>query len=155
MQKKVFKWILLIIWCFVIFNFSSENGEKSEALSKQVINNFVMTINKDTSEETKALIINNSNYIVRKLAHFTEYFILAIFLYTLLIEYPSLKRYNYYLILLFAFVYASSDEIHQIFTQGRSARFQDVLIDTSGALLFIIIMLLINRKKEVSLNGRN
>ena len=35
--------------------------------------------------------------------------------------------------ILFSFLYACTDEIHQIFVPGRSAQFRDILIDTLGA----------------------
>ena len=35
--------------------------------------------------------------------------------------------------IIFSFLYACIDEIHQIFVPGRSAQFRDVLIDTLGA----------------------
>ena len=35
--------------------------------------------------------------------------------------------------IIFSFLYACTDEIHQIFVPGRSAQFRDVLIDTLGA----------------------
>ena len=35
--------------------------------------------------------------------------------------------------ILFSFLYACTDELHQIFVPGRSAQFQDILIDTLGA----------------------
>jgi VanZ family protein len=34
-----------------------------------------------------------------------------------------------------AFLYAMTDEFHQLFTPGRTASFSDVLIDTCGAML--------------------
>jgi VanZ family protein len=40
--------------------------------------------------------------------------------------------------LAFVFLYACSDEFHQAFVPSREASFGDVLIDTSGALLFFL-----------------
>ena len=45
-----------------------------------------------------------------------------------------------------AFLYACSDEIHQLFVNGRSGEFTDVLLDTCGAgfgILVVITMSLI------------
>ena len=39
------------------------------------------------------------------------------------------------------FLYASSDEIHQLFIPGRSGQFTDVLIDTSGGLAAILVVM--------------
>lgn len=35
--------------------------------------------------------------------------------------------------IIFSFLYACTDELHQIFVPGRSAQFRDILIDTLGA----------------------
>ncbi len=42
-------------------------------------------------------------------------------------------KYTLFMSILFSFLYACTDEIHQIFVPGRSAQFRDVLIDTLGA----------------------
>lgn len=42
-----------------------------------------------------------------------------------------------------SFLYACTDEIHQIFVPGRSAQFRDILIDTLGASIGTIITYLI------------
>ena len=39
-----------------------------------------------------------------------------------------------------AFVYAASDEIHQYFVPSREARFGDVMLDTSGAVLALLAL---------------
>jgi VanZ family protein len=44
------------------------------------------------------------------------------------------------LCLLVAALYASTDEFHQLFVEGRAGRFTDVLIDSSGALTALIIL---------------
>lgn len=44
---------------------------------------------------------------------------------------------------LLSFLYACTDEIHQIFVPGRSAQFRDVLIDTLGASFGALITYLI------------
>ena len=46
-----------------------------------------------------------------------------------------------------AFLYACTDEFHQRFTPGRSCQFTDVLIDSAGALIAILIISLIVRRK--------
>ena len=38
-------------------------------------------------------------------------------------------------------IYAISDEIHQLFVPGRSGQVRDVLIDSAGSLLGIIIVM--------------
>ena len=45
----------------------------------------------------------------------------------------------------FSCIYASSDEIHQLFVPGRAGQVRDVLIDTSGAVAGILLAILIRK----------
>jgi VanZ family protein len=47
--------------------------------------------------------------------------------------------------LVMAFLYACTDEIHQIFVPDRGPGVKDVMIDTAGALAGIVIYLLVSR----------
>ena len=80
----------------------------------------------------------------------SEYAILLLFVY-----YGIHKtiRYKYTLLgsLLISFIYACSDEIHQLFIPGRSGQFTDVLIDTSGALIMLLIIYLWQKRKKPNL----
>jgi len=42
--------------------------------------------------------------------------------------------------LIFCFLYAVSDEVHQIFVPGRAFAVGDIIIDTLGAALGIIVI---------------
>jgi VanZ family protein len=77
------------------------------------------------------------DFILRKIAHMTEYFILAALFYRAFKG--SFKLSNFNLIfwpLFLSFLYAASDEIHQSFVPTRSAAVTDVLIDTLGIIAF-------------------
>jgi len=45
-------------------------------------------------------------------------------------------------------LYAISDETHQIFVPGRSAQISDVLIDSVGAIVGILMYLVLGRIKS-------
>ena len=79
-----------------------------------------------------------SEHIVRKLAHYSIYTLLG-FLASLTVGRRRLFSKKSLGVLLFCFLYACSDEIHQIFVPGRAGMFTDVLIDTSGALTGMLI----------------
>ena len=101
------------------------------------------------------------SFIVRKLAHFTEYTLLGLFISLTAKEHYNKKRYHeeHFLIRIFIIplicgvLYAASDEIHQRFVPGRSCELRDVLIDTCGVLLGVLIVNicqhLIARKKKL------
>ena len=139
--KRVIYTILLIIWMLVIFLFSNQTASKSQSASDKVASDIVDVVEvvtkNDIKESKKESIIENTRFIVRKTAHFTLYFNLGIIVYLLLTSY-NVKRPILYSIL-FCLLYACSDEIHQLFSSGRTAKVMDVCIDTFGSSVAIII----------------
>lgn len=91
-------------------------------------------------------------FFIRKGAHFITYFILGASL-TLALYYRQ-KNFWWggFFGLLSATGYAALDEFHQMLTGDRTPLFQDVLLDMSGALtaIFIILLYLLATKKRLS-----
>ena len=88
-------------------------------------------------------------FFIRKGAHFTTYFILGMSFFLGL--YPKTK-----IILLTGLVswlsatgYAALDEFHQMLTGGRTPLFQDVVLDSVGAAVAVVIFMTVRffRKK--------
>lgn len=135
-KKKILRWLLLLSWLVVIFIMSQQPGEKSSSQSDFVVSliSFIGIEVNDSFREIATLII-------RKGAHFTEYFILFILVYRLIILYMNRTQAKIVAVL-FVFGYACSDEFHQYFIQGREAAFRDVMIDTSGGIIgsFIVMV---------------
>lgn len=80
-----------------------------------------------------------TNHILRKLAHFTEFFIQGLLL-TLFFFLRERKGHNYAVYaLLIGFLTALADEYIQQFVPGRAGMFQDVLLDFTGTVFGTII----------------
>ena len=134
---------LLFIWMTVIFLFSSQNGQLSSDVSEGFAARLFSIIYPsfhDMSDLEKLNFLETVMLTIRKLAHFTLYFVLG-FLSSLL--FVTIKKYGIYIkgIISWGFcvLYAVSDEIHQYFVPDRACAFRDVLIDSMGALLSVII----------------
>ena len=143
--KKMISWGLLISWMCFIFFMSHQPGNISSNQSELVLKIFRFI----------GIELNNyfgelATFIVRKAAHFSEYFILFLFSYNVFRYYVKDKKYSIYLIL-FVVLYAISDEFHQYFIPGRGPAFRDVLIDTSGGIFAYIIMKLFQEFKILKL----
>lgn len=140
---KIFKLIALILWMILIFLFSNQNGNESSALSNGFINNTIIKVYEVfhplASEEEKLEVVREWSYPIRKLAHFTVYLVLGILAFLNLKEYTLIGKKEICLLLVFCFLYAISDEIHQRFVPGRSCELKDVFIDTCGSLIGISI----------------
>ena len=121
-----------------IFIMSHTNGNESSNQSNFIVKIVLEFIN--INHETLS-------FMIRKIAHMSEYAILLLFIYYGLYKTITYK-YQLLISLLITFIYACSDEFHQLFIPGRSGQFIDILIDTSGALIMLLIIYLWQKRKK-------
>jgi VanZ family protein len=112
----------MVLMMGIIFLFSSCNATISSLQSNMIVN-FLHDL------------IPVNSFIVRKLAHFSLFSILATSIY--------LFSKSYILSLSLSSLYAIFDEFHQYFVPGRSCELRDVLIDISGVVIALIIIKLV------------
>ncbi|MBW9150391.1 VanZ family protein [Clostridium sp. CM028] len=143
MKKKHIDWILVIGWMILIFLFSSQVGEVSSGNNKLVASVFNLL-----GLDLNSIFGTLSDFIVRKAAHFTEYFILYFLLYRAINTKKNLDIKVFIKVILIVFLYACSDEFHQAFVPGRGPAFRDVLIDTCGGLAAFLTMYMCVTFKE-------
>lgn len=120
---------------------SNTNGNGSSSQSNFFANIILQFINIDKETLT---------FLIRKLAHMSEYAILALFTYYALIKIAFNKRIIFQITFLISFLYACSDEFHQLFISGRSGQFTDVLIDSTGCLIMLLFLYLWQKRKNES-----
>lgn len=141
--------ILALVWMCVIFAFSAQTKEESSAVSESLSYRMVSSTGHffhwNLDEEQMREIANTIEYFVRKGAHMTEFAILSILLFVWLGLWEMALFRRSAAAFLTTAVYAASDEFHQLFVAGRSGRISDVLIDSSGALLGVIVFILLGR----------
>lgn len=144
-KKQVIYVILILLWMLIIFCFSHQQGNESEQTSKGIVINILNMITRNLKIENKQEIIFIVDAIIRKLAHYTIYILGGIlitgFVKTLSIKTKQVVIYS----ILIGAIYASSDEIHQLFVPGRSGKITDVLIDTIGVATGICIYMLLSQ----------
>ena len=141
---KVIKILFVLFMMVTIFMFSNQSSNESQALSEKVLYKTDEVINnKKVNENEKKDLSNNYNTLIRKIAHFSLYFILGISVYLLLKDYID-KRLVLYTILI-CFIYAISDEVHQLFIPGRAFQVLDIIIDTCGSIISILFMKLLKK----------
>lgn len=136
-KKKLILWILIFVWMITIFMFSAQNGDESSELSQGFLRTFILRFTPDNISED---IVNMMEYIIRKCAHMTEYAVFGILVFYQIKLYRLFeKEWNRIVMaVICVMIYASTDEIHQLFVGGRSGRFTDVLIDTAGGFIGIM-----------------
>lgn len=148
MNNKYVKWIYVFIWAAVIFMFSSQNGSASDNNNKFIL--FILNI---LGIDMNSLFGDMSSFIIRKAAHFTEYFILYYLLFNALSQSLNRRR-SLIKALIITFLYACSDEFHQIFVKDRGPSIRDVMIDTSGGMMGFLLKIFFNKYKGQHLAGK-
>ena len=137
-MKKVILTTLTILWMGFIFILSNDNGVQSKKKSDTIIDKTVYKVCEVVSDDcSKKNVRNKYHYGVRKLAHFTEYFILGVLVIFTVREY-GIK--NFFVPLVICILYACSDEIHQLFIKERTASVFDAIIDSCGSLTSILLL---------------
>lgn len=136
---KVIKIILVAICMISIFMFSADPAEASDAKSNHVIVTVAeFFAGHDLSAREQQEKIDQYVVLVRKGAHLSIYFLLGFLVISLLKEYVSLQPKHIFYAFLFCFLYACSDEVHQLFVPGRSGSIIDVGIDSMGSIFGIL-----------------
>ena len=131
------RWILYIVLCLIVFfiwDNSLQNGGNSDGFSL-IFAEWLAPIADKLGFYGNIWALNR---IVRKLAHLTEFTILGGILYVVLrhyIEYGTVVK-----TIGVGIVIASLDEFIQLFSLGRSSQLSDVLIDTIGIIIGILVV---------------
>lgn len=148
-RKKLFATIALIIWMGLIFFMSSQIATTSSGMSRI----FVEPIQPYAPGFAEDILTT----LVRKSAHIFLYFVLGMLIFNVLKEYKLGTKKLVGFSILFAGLYAITDEIHQTFVSGRSAEVRDVLIDTIGASIGVALywaILKIIMKRRLTVNAK-
>ena len=138
---KPLSFLPALLMMYIIFSFSAQPGEVSGNLSYKVSYEIVEMkselLSENLSSEELAYKADGIHYYVRKAAHMTEYFLLAIAI--------SFPLYVYgvrgiWLMLLAGIVCVGFAEYHQSFVGGRTPAIKDVGVDSSGAFIGILLV---------------
>ncbi|MBO7475253.1 MAG: VanZ family protein [Ruminococcus sp.] len=133
--------ILTIALMVTIFLLSAQDADTSSNTSGTLTRIFVKLFFRDydsSSLEKQAELWNRASFIVRKLAHFSIYTALG-FCASFTAGKRKLLSPKSLAVVLFGFLYALSDEVHQQFVKGRSCEFRDMMIDTGGIITGMLI----------------
>ena len=140
-NKFVFLFISLI-WILVISSFSTTSFSASNTAS--YIENFLHNIFPTLDITTIRFI----HIMIRKTAHFTEFGILAILIFGIFTAKEQIWKLRWLVYTLFMITsIALLDEYHQGFVRNRNASLEDSLLDISGGITVLLIILLIKKNK--------
>ena len=136
-MSKTLSYILVVLWMGLIFFFSSQPADDSKELSTGVTE-VILSVVESVAPESD-LFVENLHHFVRKNAHFLIYFVLGMLVVRAFRVSQIRNKTSILLALGICILYAISDELHQLFVPGRGAQVKDVLIDSTGAFVGIIL----------------
>lgn len=132
---------------YFIFHMSSQDGaasaDMSYKVSKAIVLGYNKVLNRGFSNEILQGLITAVHPLIRKTAHFTEFFALAVTLTIPLYVYRIRGVFLFFAGELFCAMTALLDEYSQSFSAGRSPSLRDVLIDSTGAFFGILFAFII------------
>lgn len=124
---------LTILWTLIIFSFSLQTGEESSQVSGGIVSWIVTTICPAGFPYAELL-----ETLIRKGAHFAEYFILGVLVALTIRETKCTKKVLAPWIL--GTLVACADETIQLFSNGRSGQLTDVMLDSAGVLFGCVMV---------------
>lgn len=143
-KSRTVCYVLLLGWMTFIFCMSAQTASESSELSGGIVSKLIAVfLNQfdSLSSSSQATITNIITVIVRKSAHFIEYFILGILSFLAARFYHKYKyKTKVIYSLAICVLYAMSDEIHQYFVPGRACRITDVCIDAAGSATAVALL---------------
>lgn len=146
MKRYIFL-ILIILQLLLIFSFSSENGKRSSGRSRKLVNTIVNVYKKVAGVDIdNKEIIKKIEYPIRKCAHFTLYFVLGVVVIEFFLTFDL--NHPYIISIIFSYISACLDEVHQTFVPMRTGKITDTFVDAIGFIISIFIIYLIGKKEK-------
>jgi len=133
---RLSRYLPLIVWLAFISFASSD--EFSASNTSRIIGPLVLWLFPNTSADTLATI----HFLVRKLAHLSEYAVLGILAARAFrgSSHLTLRRHWFLAAFMLVVLYALLDEFHQVFVPSRTASLTDSLIDMTGGLTALLVL---------------
>jgi len=131
------RWLPVVAWAGLIWTFSTDlfSGSGTGWILVPLLEDVLPWLGQGQIQLAHAGI--------RKLAHMTEYGVLALLLFRALYDGRRPARKAASIALLLSVAWAVIDEVHQIFVPSRSAAVGDVLFDAAGAALALAVLLFV------------
>ena len=150
---KVLSCIATIAVMALIFFFSSQtaavSSKTSSGITRKIAELVAAIMQTDDVKSIQAVL----HTIVRKAAHFTLFFVLALSVANTVFQLFGAEKGKLFIITcVFCLFYAITNEVHQIFVPGRAAMLNDIMVDLFGSIcgggIFIILRHLYKRRKK-------
>lgn len=130
----------LLLWMLLIFLMSTDRG--SADVTRPAIGGLLRRLLPNIGNYLTSEQIDRADWNLRKTAHVVEYAILTLLAFrAVAFGNPAFRNRNVVLPFLIGVLYAASDEYHQSYYASRGGKAADVVFDTFGVLLALVLCL--------------
>lgn len=136
-KKKIFWTALTLLYLLLIYSNSMRTAPESTIQSQGLLG---------LIEKFLPFVVRNlglTEHILRKMAHFGEYLVLGILLTQTVKTYGFSQLGQFWIVLISGFLMSAADEGIQLFIEGRSGQFSDVMLDLCGVMTGLLVWRLI------------
>lgn len=139
-------WLPVLLWMAVIFTASSDAHSYEHSFS--IVGPMLRWLFPNMPQNKIDII----HHVFRKCGHLTEYAVFALLLWRALhVSKSELPAWSWPKVggtLLLVFLFAATDEFHQSFVPTRTPMFSDVLIDTTGGAIGLLVLWFIHHFRK-------
>jgi VanZ family protein len=136
----------MVILMMVIFIVSSDLGSADH--TRPVLASIVRRFLPWLAQRLTSEMIDVTDFIIRKIAHVTEYIVLCLLVSRSFGVSPTSTMRERLVPVGISSLYALSDEFHQSFVPSRGAAYTDVLWDTLGGFLGGATLSFLHRQRQ-------
>jgi VanZ family protein len=136
--------IATLVWVLFIFSFSLQNAVDSSLASSRLAE-FMLNVTNQVSSN-HGFVLHDFVVLVRKGAHFLNFMVL---MWCVLSVTQNNIKPAILISLLFCLVVALMDEGIQLFVDGRSAQWSDIVLDMAGATFGLGLALLVKKGRDL------
>jgi VanZ family protein len=142
--SRMWRYGPLLLW--MVFIFFASTGQLSASNTSRIIRPLLVWFFPGITEESLTL----AHFLVRKLAHLTEYAVLALLAARAFISSSrrTFRQRWFLLAAMLVILYALSDEFHQRFVPSRTGSIYDSFIDITGGLIALALLALWRKVKK-------
>ena len=135
----IIKAFLVLIWMAIVFYFSSQSAQNSDKTSIGITEKILSIFIKNRTKRQEVIL--KFNPMVRKMAHFVLYTIGGMLILNFIHIFNISEKHKLLYSIFLGTIYAASDEIHQLFIEGRGGQVTDVILDAMGVATGVCIFL--------------
>ena len=140
-------------WYAVIFAFSAQTGDESGELSGVIVHGSIGLMGElGALFRTDWDALQLLSFLIRKGAHMGVFFVLTGLLFLGFRKLWTDRKACMTWAMGLCGVLAALDEFHQLFVPGRDGKLSDVLIDTCGAVCFLLFSLALSAIQKARKN---